>query len=83
MPTILQELQAIATAGGLHIKWQARRDGDGVKVACNCGRYDGANPTWVSARAWPIDQLAGAIDDAASMAVGYWGWMNRKHRPGG
>lgn len=83
MSAILQELQAIATAGGLRILWRARRDGDGIKVACACGRRDWAFPMWVNARAWPVDQLEGAIDDAASMAVGYWSWQIRNHRPGG
>ena len=81
MSAILQELQAIATAGGLRILWRARRDGDGVKVACACGRRDGAFPMWVNSRAWPVDQLAGAIEDAASMAVSYWSWQIRTYAP--
>ena len=79
---MLDQLLAIATADGMLIRWRARRDGDGVKVACSRGRPEGAWPMWVT-RTWPVDELAAAIDDAALMAVGYWGWMNRNRRPGG
>lgn len=72
MSAILDELQEIASANGFFIYWRARRDGSGVKVACQCGRRDGAKPIWANARAWPADQIAGAIDDAAAMAVSYW-----------
>lgn len=72
MSETLQELQAIAVAGGLFTLWRARRDGDTVKVACQCGRRDGARPIWVNSRAWRVDQLADAIDDVARMAADYW-----------
>ena len=72
MSETLQELQAIAVAGGLFTLWRARRDGDTVKVACQCGRRDGARPIWVNSRAWRVDQLADAIDGVARMAADYW-----------